>query len=75
MAVNKASKAKVSVPRLSLAPVARVPFECVGQLRLHEIGNVSWFENPGTPVDVEQREPQVLPSAFSLRGAHSERTG
>lgn len=75
VASNETHKTPPRLPRLSPAPVARVPFECMGLLRLDEM---DYIGTVGVPEALVEGEPRQLPTAAStinLRGRSSERAG
>jgi hypothetical protein len=75
MAPDETTKPSPNVPRLRPAPVARVPFEYLGLLRLDELGYVSVVGEPGGLVDSEPRKAPKDAPAVSLRGRGPERPG
>ncbi len=75
MALDETTEASPPVPRLCPAPVARVPFEYMGLLRLDEMGYLGTVGEPGILVESEARQPSTATPAISLRGRGSERKG
>jgi hypothetical protein len=72
VAPDETSKLSPFVPRLCPAPVARVPFEYVGLLRLDEIGFVGMVGDVGALVEGEPRQPSTAAPTVSLRGRGPE---
>ncbi len=70
---DETTKPSPRVPRLCPAPVARVPFEYMGLLRLDEMGYLGTMGDPAVFVESEARQPSTAAPTISLRGRGSHR--